>query len=55
LEDLTLAFISSLNFNNDNILRGAMLVTDEHTKPLEFRVTALIQPTELQRTLYGDI
>lgn len=34
--------------------RGAILVTDEGTKPLEFRCTTPIRPNPLQRMLYGD-
>jgi hypothetical protein len=34
---------------------GAILVTDPDTKPLEFRITAPIKPTNFQKTLYGDV
>ena len=34
---------------------GAVLVTDTDTKPIEFRVTAPIKPTNFQKTLYGDV
>lgn len=36
-------------------VRGAILVTDEDTNPLEFRVTAPVRPTNLQEMLYGDL
>lgn len=55
MEDLNVAFLSSYKFENDTVIRGAVLVTDEQTKPLEFRVTAPIHPTNFQKTLYGDI
>lgn len=32
---------------------GAILVTDEIGRPLEFRVTYPVKPTAVQRTLYG--
>lgn len=35
-------------------MRGGCLVTDEHTRPLEFRVSGAIRPTSLQKVLYGD-
>ncbi len=33
---------------------GALLVTDDLGKPVEFRVTYPVKPTALQRQLYGD-
>jgi hypothetical protein len=53
--ELTAAFLSSCKFENDGVVRGAVLVTDVQTKPLEFRVTAPIRPTNFQKTLYGEI
>lgn len=55
MEELNVAFLSSCKFENDSVVRGAILVTDEQTKPLEFRVTAPIRPTNFQKTLYGEI
>ncbi len=55
MENLKLAFLSSYNFENDSVYRGAVLVTDENTKPIEFRVTSTIKPTDFQKTLYGSI
>jgi len=55
MEELIVAFLSSYKFENDAIVRGAILVTDGQTKPLEFRVTAPIRPTNFQKTLYGEI
>ncbi|MCD6393593.1 MAG: hypothetical protein J7M40_08795, partial [Planctomycetes bacterium] len=37
----------------DSVLRGGILVTDSHGKPLEFRCTSPIRPNAVQRTLYG--
>ena len=55
MPELTIAFLSGSRFENDSAIRGAVLVTDSQTKPLEFRVTAPIRPTAFQKTLYGDI
>jgi hypothetical protein len=38
----------------DSVLRGGILVTDNHGKPVEFRCTSPIRPNAVQRTLYGD-
>jgi hypothetical protein len=35
------------------VLRGGILITDPHGKPLEFRCTSPIRPNAVQRTLYG--
>jgi hypothetical protein len=40
-------------FDNGQAYRGAILVTDDWSKPLEFRCTAPVRPTQFQRTLYG--
>lgn len=55
MEEIKICFISSSKFENDSVIRGAVLITDEETKPLEFRITAPIRPTAFQRTLYGEI
>jgi hypothetical protein len=55
MERLSVAFLSSCSFEKDAAIRGGILITDEQTKPLEFRVTAPVRPTNFQRTLYGDI
>ena len=39
----------------DGALRGAALVTDVRTRPLEFRVTDPVRVDALQRTLYGAV
>ena len=38
----------------DSVLRGGILVTDAHGKPVEFRCTSPIRPNSVQRTLYGS-
>jgi len=49
----TVAFLGYREFDDGEAYRGAILVTDEWSKPLEFRCTAPVRPTQLQRTLYG--
>lgn len=55
MNDLKIAFISSHRFENGAAIRGAILVADCDTKPLEFRVTAPVRPTSFQKTLYGEL
>ena len=50
-----IAFLETYNLEDDAGIMGAILVTDAETKPLEFRVTAPIKPTNFQKTLYGDV
>jgi len=47
-----LAFVTLMEVE-DGILRGGILVTDDHGKPVEFRCTSPIRPNPVQRTLYG--
>jgi len=47
-----LAFIALCEIDKD-VYRGGVLVTDAQGKPLEFRCTSAIQPTAVQKTLYG--
>ena len=54
MDFLMLGFIGMQRFD-DNAVRGAILVTDEDTNPLEFRVTAPVRPTSLQEVLYGEL
>lgn len=48
-----IAFLGYQEFDDGEAIRGAILATDEWGKPLEFRCTAPVRPTQLQRTLYG--
>ena len=50
---VVIAFLGFREFDQGEAYRGAILVTDEWSKPLEFRCTAPVHPTQLQRTLYG--
>ncbi|BAZ50584.1 hypothetical protein NIES4103_32010 [Nostoc sp. NIES-4103] len=54
MDNFKIGFLLKYQFDNDAI-RGAVLVTDKETKPLEFRVTEPVRPTKIQRTLYGEI
>lgn len=51
----TIGFLGMHWFDNSAAIRGAILVTDIDTKPLEFRVTAPVSPQTFQEILYGDI
>ena len=53
--DLKLMFLAAQRFENDEAFRGAFLITDDNTTPLEFRCTSPVRPTALQKTLYGGI
>lgn len=53
-EALRLAFLSYVETEKGLAGRGAALVTDHVTKPLEFRCTTPIKPNPVQRTLYGE-
>lgn len=48
-----IGFLGYREFEEGEAYRGAILVTDGFSKPLEFRCTAPVRPTHLQRTLYG--
>lgn len=49
-----LAFLDMGTFDGGDAFRGGCLVTDEKTRPLEFRVSGAIRPSTLQKILYGD-
>ncbi len=53
-EGLRLAFLSYVETEKGLTGRGAVLVTDHVTKPLEFRCTSPIKPNPVQRMLYGE-
>ena len=55
MEISKVAFLEAHIFDNSQSMMGGILVTDADTKPLEFRVTAPVKPTNFQRTLYGDV
>ncbi|RMA93211.1 hypothetical protein [Hydrogenothermus marinus] len=49
---MRIAFIDFKELNNT--VKAGILLTDEHTKPIEFRTTTNINIDELQRILYGE-
>lgn len=53
-QEVRLAFLSYVEAQGAASGRGALLVTDDATRPVEFRCTTSIQPNTLQRVLYGD-
>jgi hypothetical protein len=53
-QGVRLAFLAYVQAQDSNSGRGALLVTDEATRPLEFRCTTPIKPNSLQRMLYGN-
>jgi hypothetical protein len=55
MELTNLAFLESYTLSDKEGIMGAVLVTDIDTKPVEFRVTAPITPTNFQKTLYGKV
>ena len=55
MEFMTLGFLGMYRFEDGAAIRGAMLVTDVETKPLEFRVTASVRPQKFQEMLYGEL
>ena len=52
---MTILFLAAKRFESGKAVRGAFLLTDLDTKPLEFRCTNPIRPTSLQTVLYGEI
>lgn len=50
-----IAFLETYTLDGDAGIMGAIMVTDSDTKPIEFRVTAPIKPTNFQKTLYGSV
>lgn len=50
-----IAFLDILEFDAGEVYRGAVLLTQEKTVPLEFYLTDPLRPNPLQRMLYGSI
>ena len=42
-------------YNTEDSIMGVIMVTDSETKPVEFRVTSPIKPTNFQKILYGNV
>lgn len=53
MEIKKLAFLGT--YNSDDSIMGVIMVTDSETKPVEFRVTSSIKPTNFQKILYGNV
>ncbi len=53
-ESLHLMFLTSKYFEQGKAIRGGSLVTDSKTRPIEFRCTSPIRPSNYQRMLYGN-
>jgi hypothetical protein len=49
-----IAFLGYMELDSGASYRGAVLITDDWGKPLEFRCTAPVKPNAVQRTLYGQ-
>jgi hypothetical protein len=54
-DDAHLLFMACQRFEAGKAIRGAFLLTDFDTKPLEFHCTNPIRPTSLQTVLYGKM
>jgi len=50
-----IAFLDILEFNSGESYRGAVLLTQEQTVPIEFYLTDPLRPNPLQKLLYGAI
>jgi len=53
MDEKYIAFLDVFELDDNTAFRGGCLVTDLDTRPVEFRCTAAIRPTDLQRMLYG--
>ena len=54
MEKQKIAFFSLYETENVDSFVGALLVTDNHGIPLEFKCTHAIKPTAIQKSLYGE-
>jgi hypothetical protein len=52
-DELLLLYLTHKYFEQGKAIRGGALVTDDKTRPVEFRCTSPIRPTDYQRVLYG--
>jgi len=53
-KDVRLGFLAYVELSEEGTYRGALLVTDGHCKPVEFRCTSPIRPNKVQTLLYGS-
>jgi len=51
-QEIRIAFVDVTLFS-DGSIRGGIMTTDIETRPYEFRVTSPINPTQVQKILYG--
>lgn len=51
-DELKIGFVA-LQESGERGYRGALLVTDRYSTPVEFRCTSAVNPTRMQRILYG--
>lgn len=49
-----IAFLGTYETEDAKVM-GVIMVTDSDTKPIEFRVTSPIKPTNFQKILYGNV
>lgn len=50
-----IAFLDILQFEDGSAFRGAVLLTQAQTVPLEFYLTDPLRPNSIQKVLYGSI
>jgi hypothetical protein len=55
MDFLTIGFLGIYRFEEGAAIRGAILITDTETKPVEFRVTGPVRPQKFQEILYGEL
>lgn len=55
MEFLTIGFLGIHRFEDGDAIRGAILISDRETKPLEFRVTGPVRPQKFQEIVYGGL
>lgn len=53
-ENIRLGFLGVELFDNGTAIRGGILITDNDTKPYEFRITSPVRASFYQRALYGS-
>src|ERR1700730_2983685 len=54
MENPRICLLGSCAFDEGKTIRGAALVTDLKSEPIEFRCTSAVRPTQLQRIVWGD-
>jgi len=54
MEIKKIAFLDVYSYE-DSAVMGVIMATDSDTKPIEFRITSPIKPTNFQKILYGNV